>query len=147
MKKTKKEAEPRYALSLTRKQLQLLSVACERMSRNLCGQLDMGVFYELERAINRHHEGEERMDLLSEVRQTLDVLRTRCWNLDSRQFYGIHYDKDSDILFDIHQVLRHQLWLEDPNRSNAVVMSSVHKFASEPLVTIRKEDNDGTADL
>ena len=78
MKKTKKEAEPRYALSLTRKQLQLLSVACERMSRNLCGQLDMGVFYELERAINRHHEGEERMDLLSEVRQTLDVLRTRC---------------------------------------------------------------------
>ena len=147
MKKTKQEAEPRYVISLTRKQLQLISIACERMSRNLCGQLDMGVYYELEKAIERHHEGEERMDLLSEVRQTLDVLRTRCWNLDSRQFYGIHYDKDSDILFDIHQVLRHQLWLEDPNRSNAVVMASVHKFASEPLVTIRKEDNDGTADL
>lgn len=147
MKKTKQEAEPRYVISLTRKQLQLISIACERMSRNLCGQLDMGVYYELEKAIERHHEGEERMDLLSDVRNTLDDLRARCWKLSSRQFYGLHYDKDSDILFDIHQVLRHQLWLEDPNRSNAVVMATVHKFAPEPLITIRKEDNDGTTDL
>ena len=39
-------------------------------------------------------------------------IKKRFWGLESNAMYGIHYDDYADILFDLHRVLRHQLWFQ-----------------------------------
>ncbi|MBC8388179.1 MAG: hypothetical protein ISS28_01190 [Candidatus Cloacimonetes bacterium] len=45
---------------------------------------------------------------------------------------------ESQIAYDIHQVCRHQLWKENPNKNNNTVDSSILKFGSEELIKIKK---------
>ena len=49
--------------------------------------------------------------------------------------------KTSDVLFDLHQVIRHQLWLnrpEDKKSNYTVDASEAMQFAQEPLATIER---------
>lgn len=142
----------KYRIELTEKQVKLLSYVCDRFSRVIIGQLKAGIENELEEALLRHRfNGEMTDDYWRErekIGETLDFLHTFCYNQATNQSYGIRYSEDSDILIDIHQVLRHQLWLddEDENKSTATVSSSsAHQWAKEPLIKIEKCKQKNTA--
>ena len=54
--------------------------------------------------------------------------------------FGICNTKDlgktNDEAFDMIQVIRHEFWKENPNRSDMSVASSVSKFSSEELIKV-----------
>ena len=130
-----------YTIRLNRKQLKLLSQVCDMQSRDICGQLDAGVANHIDAAIFRHYQGDKQFELRKQVREMLKNISVMCWaHKDPREYYGIRYDDDADILFDMHQVLRHQLWLENPNRTEMTVDSDVHQWGDEPLIEIIKEN-------
>ena len=58
--------------------------------------------------------------------------------------YGVGYDEDADVLYDLHQVIRHQLWLDRPDDKKSIATvdaSEAMRFGSEPLATIVKQLN------
>ena len=68
-------------------------------------------------------------------------IKQRFWGLGSNSMYGIHYDDVADILFDLHTVIRHQLWLdkpEDKKSSCTVDAYPAHCWGTEPLAIIRR---------
>lgn len=48
--------------------------------------------------------------------------------------------KRNDIAYDLVQVLRHQIWKENENRSSVTVDSNVTQLSSEPLAVVKKEE-------
>jgi hypothetical protein len=71
--------------------------------------------------------------------------------LDYCSLYGIRYDDTADILFDIHQCIRHQLWLDRPadKKSNITVdADEAMQVGSEPLAVIKRiKDKRSTNEL
>ena len=67
-------------------------------------------------------------------------IKKRFWGLESNAMYGINYDDFADILFDMHRVLRHQLWKDNENKSNWTVDAEdpTHSIGSEPLTEIKE---------
>lgn len=68
-------------------------------------------------------------------------IKSRFWGLGRNSLYGIRYDDSSDIIWDIYQVIRHQLWLDRPeeNKSHYTVdASEAMQIGDEPLVKIKK---------
>jgi hypothetical protein len=66
-------------------------------------------------------------------------IKQRFWGLESNAMYGVHYDDTADVLFDLHQVLRHQLWLDRPETEKShitVDADEAMRFGSEPLAII-----------
>ena len=51
------------------------------------------------------------------------------------------HTEDSEIAWDVYQVLRHQLWKENPDRTPCL-SDSVHKRGSEELPELEVKDND-----
>ena len=50
--------------------------------------------------------------------------------------YGIKYDSVSDTLYDMHQVMRHQLWLDSDRQFIGVDSSEAMQVSDEPLIKI-----------
>ena len=66
-------------------------------------------------------------------------MKKRFWGLEPNALYGVHYDNNGDTLWDIHQVIRHQLWKDNPNRQQFTVdASEAHQFGDEPLANIKR---------
>lgn len=149
------EKTTNYTLRITKRQAQLLSWACDRMSRLICGQ-DWSYQELFEEAwekrckeatgksVNKEWDG-GWYNMRHEAEEICKKIKKRFWGLEANTMYGIKYDDTADILFDIHQCIRHQLWLDRPEESKShitVDADTPMRFGSEPLVTI--EMNDGT---
>lgn len=68
-------------------------------------------------------------------------IKRRFWNIPPNASYGIHYDDMADILFDMHQVIRYQLWLDNnnPNKTHWTVDAyPASQAGSELLIKIKK---------
>ena len=65
-------------------------------------------------------------------------IKKRFWGLESNAMYGIHYDDTADILFSLHQVLRHQLWLDGDRKFHGVDSDRPMQIGTEPLAEIEK---------
>ena len=79
-----------------------------------------------------------------DAENTVREIKRRFWNLGWNYENGIHYDDTADILFDIHQCIRHQLWIDKPNdkKSHITVDSDTPmRVSSEPLAIISKIKN------
>lgn len=77
----------------------------------------------------------------AEAEEICKHIKSRFWGLESNALYGIHYDPTADILWDIHQVLRHQLWLDKPDEDKStttVDASEAMRISDEPLITIKQ---------
>lgn len=147
----KNEVEQTYQVTLTKRQVQLLSYACDQFSRLICGQ-DWS-FQELMEAAweRRCKEATGKMmdkeweggwsDMRSEADDLSKYIKKRFWGLESNTLYGIHYDQTADILWDIHQVLRHQLWLDKPDEDKSTITvdaSEAMRIGDEPLINIKR---------
>lgn len=118
--------EDKYILEVNRKQLELINQALASFTRLSVGQLKYG--------LGQLIWNPETMNQLNQ--KQIDVLKL----IDSDHDYNemVHINKDADILYDVHQVLRHQLWKENSNKSDITVDSSVTKLSSEELMILKK---------
>lgn len=146
-----KETEHTYQITLTKRQVQLLSYVCGQFSRLICGQdwpfqeLMMNAWERrckeaTGKMMDKQWEG-GWSDMRAEAEGICNYIKKRFWGLESNALYGIHYDSTADILWDIHQVLRHQLWLDKPDEEKSTVTvdaSEAMRVGDEPLIKIKK---------
>lgn len=148
MKENKKHI---YNLRLTEKQAKLLSYACDRLSRIIDGQ-DWTYQEFMEEAwekrckkatgntMDKEWDG-GWINMRAEAEDICKKIKKRFWGLESNAMYGIFYDDTADILFDIHQCIRHQLWLDrDDDKKSTVTVdaSEAMRVGSEPLAIIER---------
>ena len=69
-------------------------------------------------------------------------IKRRFWDLAPNANYGIHYDETSDIIWDIHQCIRHELWLNGDRKYHTVDSFPAHQWGNEPLVKVTSKDED-----
>ena len=148
----KEEKKHIYRLELTERQAKLLSYACDNFSRLICGQ-DWTYQELFEQAWEKRcKEATGNMmdkewdggwqNMRNEAEELSKQLKKRFWGLDARTLYGIHYDDDADIFFDIHRVLRYQFYKDRGDTSKVFVDSEnpTSPIGSEPLAVIRRTD-------
>lgn len=146
----KKENKHVYQLELTKRQAELLSYACDRFSRLIEGQ-DWSYQEMMEEAWEKRCKEatgnfmDNEWDggwsnMRAETQELCKSIKKKYWGLESNAMYGIHYDDTSDILFSIHQVLRHQLWLDGDRKFHGVDSDKPMCYGSEPLASISRTD-------
>ena len=146
----KNESKHIYQLELTERQAKLLSYACDRLSRIICGQ-DWTYQEFMEEAWEKRCKKAtgSSMDkewdggwsnMRAEAEDLCKQIKKRFWNLDSNAMYGIHYDDTADILFALHTVIRHQIWLDGDRSFHGVDSDEPVMLGSEPLAVIRRTD-------
>ena len=69
-------------------------------------------------------------------------IKKRFWGLASNAEYGIHYDESADILWDIYQALRYELWKNRPEPKSYMTVDAfpATRFGEEPLCTVTSKD-------
>lgn len=146
----KKESKHIYQLELTERQAKLLSYACDRLSRIICGQ-DWTYQEFMEEAWEKRCKEAtgSSMDkewdggwyaMRAEAESWAKVIKRRFWGMESNAMYGIHYDDTADILFALHTVIRHQIWLDGDRQFHGVDSYKPTQLGDEPLATIRRTD-------
>lgn len=151
MAKRQKESKHVYQLELTERQARILSYACDQFSRLICGQ-DWSYQELFEAAwekrckeatgnmMDKEFEGgwyEMRADAEAICKQA----KKRFWGCEANSMYGVNYDDTADILFDLHQILRHQLWLDRPEDQKShitVDADEAMQYGDEPLAKIKR---------
>ena len=138
-----------YQLELTERQARLLSWACDTIARIIEGQ-DRTYQDMLEAAWEKRcKEATGKMmddewdggwsQMREDAERMCREMKKRFWGLEPNALYGVHYDKNGDTLWDIYQVIRHQLWKDNPNRQQFTVdASEAHQFGDEPLAYIKR---------
>jgi len=136
-----------FTMQLNKRQLEVLSEACDCHSRNICGQLDVGLELVIEKAIARTYstaDFERRHDIRETARMRLYEIKSLVWDLGPGTSHGVKYDDAADILYDIHQVIRHHLWKLKPqpkcDYTNDAFPATL--FGSQPAVSIKTLERD-----
>lgn len=141
-----------YTLHLTKRQVELLSYACDRFSRLICGQdwtyqelFEQAWKKRCKEATGNMMDKEWQggwLNMRDDAKAMSEEIKRRYWGLQPNAMYGIHYDDTADILFSLHQVLRHQLWLDRPDSKKSHITVDAEpamRWGSEPLAIIKKE--------
>lgn len=131
-----------FTITLNKRQLELLSEASNCHSRNICGQLDAGLEEVIEKAIARTYstaDFDKRHEISEKVKMLLHEVKSLVWDLGPRSNKGVRYDGGADILFDIHQVIRHHLWKIKPEPKHHYTNDAAEAtiFGSQPAITIK----------
>ena len=145
-----KDSEHIYSLELTKRQAQLLSWTCDTMARIIEGQdHTYQEFFEQaweKRAkeatgnfMDQEFEG-GWYEMRHDAERICKEIKKRFWGLDYQTLNGIHYDESGDTIWDIYRVIRHQLWLDNPDRSSWTVDAEnpYSSIGTEPLAKIKR---------
>ena len=115
----------KYTMTLSKKQLQVMEQALHSYARMLIGQF---------------HTALDPVTWNNKIKDKLNDAQKFWLNqlsiYEHNEMHG--HTEDSEIAWDIYQVLRHQLWKENPDRTPCL-SDSVHKRGSEELPEIEKE--------
>lgn len=115
-----KDGQKKYVLTLSEDQARCLSFASELVSRLDMGQLDC--LRDFTRYPNDNLD--EIYRKLDELRELMGLIPSGCGR---NAYWGISSPEIKDrarTLFDIYQVIRHQLWKDDPGAPNHIVSAS-----------------------
>ena len=133
----------KYKIELTEYQLKALSSVLNKQARLIFGQLDIAIEDEcLEALVKHRHNGnyQDAYDDKEKLEDLLYQLKKLCWNQSKNASYGVRYSDYSDMLIDMHEVIRHELWKEDNERLNYTVDAypAHHWNGNEPLIKVEK---------
>lgn len=115
-----KEKPRKYMLTLTEDQARAISFSSELVSRLYMGQLDCLRDF-------THYPNENLDEIyrkLDELRELMGLIPNGC---SRNAYWGISSPDIKDrarTLFDVYQVIRHQLWKDEPNAPNYIVCAS-----------------------
>ena len=142
----------KYIIELTEKQARLLSYVCDQFARLIQGQ-DAAFQDLMETAWEKRCKNatgnmmDEEWDggwyaMREEAERTCREIKRKFWGLPANTFNGIHYDDTADILFDIHQVIRHELWKNRPEPKSHITNDAfiATRFGDEPLCKVTSKD-------
>lgn len=150
----KKKNEHIYTLRLTKRQAELLSWTCDQFSRIIIGQdwtyqemFEQGWEKRCKEATGRMMD--EEWDggwqaMRNEAEELSQHIKKRFFGLDRCTLNGVGYDDSADILFDLYQVIRKQLWDDRPDDQKSFMTVDSDKamqFGSEPLARIERNDD------
>lgn len=127
-------------------QMELLRNVCEQAARLIAGQLDYTLVDELVQAYEKSYKNDvEKLKDTDKVRtlvsKEFDKLHTLCWDLPINADHGMNYDENSDILWDMYQVIRHQLWNDNQKGKDkfwCVCADKPMKTSKEEFILIEK---------
>ena len=143
-----KDSKHIYSLELTEKQAKLLSWALDTLPRIIEGQ--DSVYQDMMEDAWEKRAKEATGDFMDkefeggwyamrdDAEYYSNAIKKRFWGLERNALYGVNYDDTSDILWDIHAVLRHEIWRNNPNRSDYTVdaYEPTITYGSEPLAKV-----------
>lgn len=142
----------KYIIEVNEKQARLLSWALDTFPRLIGGQ-DYSYQNLFESAWERRCEkatGSMMDDKFEggwqKMREDAEMfckeIKRRFWNLAPNTDYGIHYDESADILWDIYQALRYEIWKNrsEPKSHITVDAFPATQFGSEPLAKVTSKD-------
>lgn len=71
-------------------------------------------------------------------------IKRRFWDLAPNAEYGIHYDVAADILWDIYQCLRFELWKNHPEPKSHITVDAfpATQFGDEPLCKVTSKEEE-----
>lgn len=140
----------KYIIELNERQMRLLSWALDTLPRLIEGQdhsfqdlLEMAWEKRCKEATGKMMDDEWDggwYQMREEAEQTCKEIKRRFWGLPPNALNGIHYDDTADILWDMYQVIRHQLWLDNPDPEKprwTVDASPATQFGDEPLIVVK----------
>lgn len=126
-------------LTVTEEQLRLIQEALDMYSRIGIGQLwvikDHPTFEEILRKkstfdgkvdYNIYHDMREKADKYFTLGRDTLLIDSTHGQHGSYGIYNKEVDESCRVAFDLVQVIRHEFWKANPDRSEHVVMSSVH---------------------
>ena len=114
----------KYTLTINEKQLDILNRATHSLMRQLVGQLKY--------ALGDITWDDKSLEKLNDKQR--ELLKTLDSDYDYNQMFG--HTEDSELAYDLHQVLRHQQWLENFDRNEHVVSSHVTQFGKTELAKL-----------
>lgn len=88
---------------------------------------------------NKYHNAK---DLIRILFNSINKEITNDTTFSPNQSLGINNEKVKECreAFDIIQVIRHEFWKENPNRSNITVDSSIHLCSNEPSIKVELDN-------
>lgn len=144
----------KYILEMTERQARLLSWVCDTFPRLIEGQSH--AFQDLfesawekrcKKATGKMMDDEFEggwYKMREDAETFCKEIKRRFWDLAPNAEWGIHYDDTADIIWDMYQAIRFQLWKDnpDPNKSHMTVDASpAHQFGNEPLIKVTSKDD------
>lgn len=141
----------KYIIELNEKQARLLSYVCDTFPRLICGQnhayqdLFEAAWEKRCKKATGNDDFEESWHKMREDAETFcKEIKRRFWDLAPNANYGIHYDDTADIIWDIHQCLRHELWKnrDEPKPHNTVDAFPADQWGKEPLAKVTSKDEE-----
>ena len=126
------QKETTYILELSPTQARVLCNACELYTRLHIGQFDH-LIWEFMNVKDMSHIA-NRNDVARSLLSALRALYFPDLGTNTGASYGVGHDEQSDIAWDIYQVVRHvQAWHEHPEGGYTVNFHDPLQTAQEPL--------------
>ena len=105
----------KFIIEVNEKQLHLINQAVEMRGRLICGQLCLGDLQDMCCEAYEKSGLGKWSDIRDEAEKDMLMLQKKYWNLQHYgASYGLGYDKTADILFDMHEVIDHAIYLSMP---------------------------------
>lgn len=106
--------EQKYILTITQEQADIISKACDLYSRIRLGQFERLIDHTLEERLCDGLDVGNFIDRKNAANVLLESARKICFpELERNTSYGIGHDKDAQIAFGVHQVLRYYAGNDD----------------------------------
>lgn len=138
------EAQKQYKVSLNRKQIELLATVLEQHARIMCGHLNTSTVPALDYALDKEYpEFNEYLQRREFVERQLDNIKAIVWPELGNGNYGVKYDKESDMAYEMYKMIRYQFELERMKEKGDKYIHNVHStlplhYSGEDLIKIEK---------
>lgn len=118
-----KHDENEITLNFNKEQISRMNNICNNYCRFICGQTSsISQWLSDIWSMHHHFNSEEYFKVRNVIETYVLILHKLCWNDSANAYNGVGYDDDSDCLYDMHQVFRHELWkISENDRSDYTV--------------------------
>ena len=140
-----------YTISCNKKQMLLIAKSLEMYSRMKCGQIETSFLPPIQEKIFEiiHSKDENFREKRKLVEDSLRKVKLTLWeDLTDNSHYGIGYNNEADLGYEMYKEILHQIEKEDQERceiEGEKYQWNVHsskpclKLTDEPLIEIEKK--------
>ena len=138
----------KYTITLNETQIRLIAECLEEHSRMICGQLEHRHIPSLQHSMRKELEFDNYMKNRDLVDYHLKEIKKIIWtDLDVNANYGIGYDQESDLAYDMYKEIKHTFEKEDKekcSKNGTEYQSNVHtsqpySHTEQPRIDIEVE--------
>lgn len=130
-------------ITCTKEQLELIDTAVEFTSRFICGQLSESIMpnaakkqYHATFGKGSEDEFRQWIEKRNKMNSLFNEIKELWWGLSPNSNKGVGYDDDADNLFDMHCVIRHELYKSKSDEDKEILR---HTLSAHPATQFGKE--------